>query len=312
MNGPVTRSPVLRGWRVENHAVDQFVKRVLGRAALGADLTQTEVATWLREHAHQATHTGEVTRKGNPVYRLAHPWPGPDAALIVKHDPGGVIAAVTCAWWEELDELDAPATRLPKPVPEVVHRRPTPQAPTMMAVPDRPLSAEEIRAGLARAARKGSTLPPKPKPAPKAIKPPPIEPPPHLPCPPGNTQLAFLGGDLSLDLARLTSAELRAWGDWLRVVAAELTNRGQCPASQKAATLRKHCYVLADVMARKTASPFLPEPDAPKVARESYNRALVDALGVVLTEEVGEVETSRLFSLAKERAWAALTKEAAE
>lgn len=302
MNGPVTRSPVLHGWRVESHAVDQFVKRVLGRATLGADLTQAEVAAWLREHAHQATHTGEVTRKGNPVYRLAHPWPGPDAALIVKHDPGGVIAAVTCAWWEELDELDAPAPRLPKPEPEVMHRRAP--APAMMAVPDRPLSAEEIRAGLARAVRKGSA-PPKVHPAPRSI-----DVPPSLACPPGDTSLDFLRPGLTLDLAALSYEQMRAWVEWLGPTATELVNRGLTARHLAAVALRKRLKAMAHEMLMQAKPSLKVEPEH-MPEKTSYDRALLNALGAVLREQMGEVETARLFSMAKERAWAALSKEVA-
>lgn len=306
----MSRAPVHRGWRVEGHAVDQFVKRVLGRAAIGADLTQAEVATWLREHAHQATHTGEVTRKGNPVYRLAHPWPGPDAALIVKHDPGGVIAAVTCAWWEELDELDAPAPRLPKPAPEVMHRRAP--APTMMAVPDRPLSAEEIRAGLARAVRRGSTpkaqpTKPKPHPAPQSID---VQP--SLACPPGGTSLDFLRPGLTLDLAALPYEQMRAWVNWLGPTATELVNRGLTARHLAAVALRKRLKAMAHEVLMRAAPPLPKVPPERVLDRETYDRALIAALGAVLREEMGEVESSRLFSMAKARARAEQETEAAE
>lgn len=294
-----------RGWWVSDHAVDQFVKRVLGRATLGADLTQAEVAAWLREHAHQATHTGEVTRKGNPVYRLAHPWPGPDAALIVKHDPGGVIAAVTCAWWEELDELDAPAPRLPKPEPEVMHRRAP--APAMMAVPDRPLSAEEIRAGLARAVRKGST-PPKVQQRPGPVR---VTLPPSLPCPPGGLSLDFLVPGLTLDIAALSYDDLRAWGKWLAATVGQFSPLSEQWRAKETVALRKRFKATAHEMLMRAAPPLPKVPPERVLDRESYDRALIAALGAVLREEMGEVESSRLFSMAKVRARAEQETEAA-
>ena len=78
------------------HAVERFVDRV----ACGR-VSWCEVAAWVRAHAHEATPTGLRTLRDQPIYRLRHPWPGPDAALIVSTDPDGTRAVVTCGWWEE-------------------------------------------------------------------------------------------------------------------------------------------------------------------------------------------------------------------
>lgn len=85
-----------RGWWVSDHAVERFVDRV----ACGR-VSWCEVAAWVRAHAHEATPTGLRTIRDQPIYRLRHPWPGPDAALIVSTDPDGTRAVVTCGWWEE-------------------------------------------------------------------------------------------------------------------------------------------------------------------------------------------------------------------
>ena len=42
------------------------------------------------------------------LYRLAHPWPGPDAVLVVQRDPDGTRAVVTCGWWDEGDDATLP------------------------------------------------------------------------------------------------------------------------------------------------------------------------------------------------------------
>ena len=87
-------TPARRGWRVMGHAVERFVERV-------ASVHHDEAAAWLADHAHEAVRLGVRSRRGDPLYRLRHPFPGPDAVLVVKIDPGGIRAVVTCGWWDE-------------------------------------------------------------------------------------------------------------------------------------------------------------------------------------------------------------------
>jgi hypothetical protein len=174
----------------------------------------------------------------------------------------------------------------------------------MMAVPDRPLSAEEIRAGLARAVRNGSA-PPKVHPAPRSI-----DVPPSLACPPGDTSLDFLRPGLTLDLAALSYEQMRAWVEWLGPTATELVNRGLTARHLAAVALRKRLKAMAHEMLMQAKPSLKVEPEH-TTERASCDRALIKALGAVLREEMGEVETARLFSMAKERAWAALSKEVA-
>lgn len=242
-----------RGWYVSDHAVDQFVKRVLGRAALASDLSRAEVADWLREHAWQATPTTERTRRGDAVYRLAHPWPGPDAAIVVKRDRDGTLAAVTSAWWEELGEPEPDPVPRHHPVPVIVHRRervaepapaPVPEAAAELApapvteeapasaveaAAEPPLRAEEIRAALARAVAKGASKPilvhrrervrnPTMMAVPDCPLARPLRLPPRpadLPCPPGALAIGVDSPGQTLDPWALTDAQAKKWEAYL-------------------------------------------------------------------------------------------------
>lgn len=135
-----------RGWMVMPHAVERFCERVAPQVPLDA------AARWLTEHAHEAINTGQRTFRGDRLYRLAHPWPGPDAALVVRTDPDGTRAVVTCGWWDDATEEavppPAPASsrcRVPTPPPEPpapVH--PPPPAPRPAYLPPRPEGLVEV------------------------------------------------------------------------------------------------------------------------------------------------------------------------
>lgn len=108
-----------RGWVVMAHAVERFCERV-------AAVPFAEAAAWLAEHAHEAINTGQRTFRGDRLYRLAHPWDGPDAVLVVRTDPDGTRAVVTCGWWDETADETEP---VPVPAPQPRHVPTAPPAP---------------------------------------------------------------------------------------------------------------------------------------------------------------------------------------
>ena len=90
-----------RGWMVLPHATERFVEHV-------APVPPEVAHAWLTRHAHTAIPTGHTTARGQALYRLAHPWPGPDAVLVVQRDPDGTRAVVTCGWWDEGNDATLP------------------------------------------------------------------------------------------------------------------------------------------------------------------------------------------------------------
>ena len=68
---------------------------------------------------------------------------------------------------------------------------------------------------------------------------------------------------------------------------------------------------MAHEMLMRAAPPLPKVPPERVLDRESYDRSLIAALGVVLREEMGEVEASRLFGMARARARVEQETEAA-
>lgn len=123
-----------RGWWVSDHAVDQFVRRIVG-----AHVPAHEVAEWLRDHAPDAIPTGRRTLRDQQLYRLAHPWSGPDLELVVTTDRDGTRAVLTCWPYRE------PTPRTSRRWDRLARGGGGP--PDMMATPDAPLTREQLRAG---------------------------------------------------------------------------------------------------------------------------------------------------------------------
>lgn len=132
------------GWRVAPHVVERFVRRV-------ASEDYENVASWLRDNVFRASYAGMNTSQGDRVYILEHPFHGPPAALVVKEDPDGCKAAVTCGWWEK----DPDPWRQRKPPRSRMATRPGVKfgKPKMMAEPNKPLTEQEILIGNSRRRR---------------------------------------------------------------------------------------------------------------------------------------------------------------
>lgn len=281
--------PARRGWRVMPHAVERFVERV---AAVHHD----EAAAWLADHAHEAVRLGVRSRRGDPLYRLRHPFPGPDAVLVVKIGPGGIRAVVTCGWWDEDDPDDtpdsAPLTTPPAPVetPErVLHLVPrlVPREDAASAPPPAPVAPP----------------PPSPRTAP------PVCPPPTgLPCPPGPLSLGALWPGMTLDTDALTHADLVAWTAYIRQAKEILANGGSptttALAKRLEITLRAaaHRRLLADQKAAKRKRLATP-PDlvAKAINKGDHLRAILTALGDVLRGRYGQSATDDVFAEARHR-----------
>lgn len=181
-----------RGWMVMPHAVERFRSRV-------ANVRHDEATAWLTEHAHEAINTGQRTLRGDRIYRLAHPWPGPDAAFVVKVDPDHTRVVVTCGWWDELaTDDDTPATR--DDLPEARRGLQPRHARTTL---------EERVAVILDAPR----------------------PPDGLPCPPGSLDLSAILPGYSLDTDALSRADLARWVDYARLVKIHLANSGHGTAA---------------------------------------------------------------------------------
>lgn len=181
-----------RGWMVMPHAVERFCERVAPQVPLDA------AARWLTEHAHEAIDTGQRTFRGDRLYRLAHPWDGPDAVLVVKVDPDHTRAVVTCGWWDETaTEEDTLATRdeLPEARRGLQPRAVHPDAGHVTTLPEIP------------------------------------RPPRDLPCPPGTLDLSAILPGRTLDTNALSRPDLERWTDYVRTVKIRLANMGQGTAA---------------------------------------------------------------------------------
>lgn len=162
---------VYRGWMVMPHAAERFCERV---AAVLVD----EAHAWLTKHAHEAIHTGQVTKRGQPMFRLPNPW-GPDAVLVVKRDPDGTRAVVTCGWWDDRDLVDD--------VLDLVGHDPR----VTRGLQPRPAAngSEPLAIG-------GPGAPTIPR---------------DLPCPPGDLDLSCIAVGLTLSVGSLSYSDMRRW-----------------------------------------------------------------------------------------------------
>lgn len=291
-----------RGWMVMPYAVEQFCARVAPQVPLA------DAAAWLAEHAHEAINTGQRTPQGDRLYRLAHPWEGPDAVFVVKVDPDGTRAAVTCGWWDDAPVVDdAPAVPPPRglqPRPDPAPLPPSPPLPprgmpTMMATPPRPLSQEEIRKGLQ--ARR-----PDPPPAPPPRTGLDLCPLPEgLPCPPGEMQVPCLFPGATLDPAALTLPELERWQVYLGALGQAASKAKKSEAiRQSAVNVRRELKQIAH--ARRMAPVDRRVYDLrDRLGREGYSVTLLRVLGEVTRERLGEEASEAIFNEAKARMVAA-------
>lgn len=253
----------INGWYISYHGVGRFFERIIGEA-LSYELSRSNIANWLRNHAWEAEPTGVKTRDGQDVYRLAHPWRGPDAALVVKTDRDGTKSVVTIAGWddEEMVELWRPAAP-PDPPPQ----------------PDPPAA--------------------KPKEAPVPLV---FEIPAELRCTPGNTSLDFISPGTSIDVDIMSYEELKAWQAWLGFVNKRLAENLEQERLDKSLGFRRLCKAKAHEMLMKASPQFSKADDNSMGKTVLYYANLVDALGVVTRKELGMTESARIFYLAKKMA----------
>ena len=157
-----------------------------------------EAARWLTEHAHEAINTGQRTLRGDRLYRLAHPWDGPDAVLVVSW------TRTTPAPWSPV----AGGTR-----PPLTRRRPPPGTTCLKRV--------------------GATAAPRPHDdgARVAVILDAPSPPDGLPCPPGSLDLSAILPGYSLDTDALSRADIARWVDYARLVRIHLANHGHGTAA---------------------------------------------------------------------------------
>ena len=126
---------------------------------------------------------------------------------------------------------------------------------------------------------------------------------PPLPTPPGDVSLGFLRPGLTLDAKALTAEESKAWQKWLGGFALSCSRANDQKRSQEAADTRRLLRKIAHENVERTMPSFKAPAGTPKQDRQTYDKALLDCLGEVLREELGQVEAHRLFFVAKERAW---------
>lgn len=247
-------TPIVHGWRVESLVIDRFLACVVDDT-----VSWQEAATWIRENAHKAESTPQRSPDGRPVYRLAHPWTGPDIALVVATHPSGIRTALTCGWWEE-DTSKGPAV--------------------MPSVGQLPPKRPELR---------------------KADEP--FDLPPSLSCLPGDVSLDAVRPGLTLDPHALTREESKAWQKWLGALALSCSVANEQARSLKIANIRRLLRKIEHEKYEQKFPSFKTAVPVPREDRQTYNKHLLDSLGEVLREVLGQEEAHRLFNLAKERAW---------
>lgn len=268
---------------ITQHALARFVERVAPGVCLD------EAQSWLETHAHHATPLPARTRRGQRQWYLPTPY-GRDAVLVTKDDPGGVLVVVTAGWFEH--ETDPDPDEVPRPTVALV--------PSPVPTPAKPLPA---------------TAPTRPKPAwtrPAWLPPRPAD----LPAPPGALRVGLDAEDQTLALGLLSYDDLIGWQTYLKACFSAYTRRG-LPVPAVAVEARR--------AVKEAAKQAL---DARIGAREAATRAMVDshgrrlrfdldhlvvAVGEVLRERLGELESADIFSEAKARmVAAAAVRKAAE
>lgn len=138
MNKKVPAHEVHKGWWVSNHAVLRFQERA---SSSGSEIKQ--MADWLRLNAHKAHSSGVRTRNGRVVFILETPFCHRKAALIVNRSQEGIMAVVSCGWWD-----DTPPS--PRRVRRSDVRSPRGSTPRMMAPVVETLPLEVILRGKER------------------------------------------------------------------------------------------------------------------------------------------------------------------
>lgn len=280
---------------ITQHALLRFVERVAPGVCLD------EAQSWLETHARHATPLPARTRRGQRQWYLPTPY-GRDAVLVTKDDPGGVLVVVTAGWFEhetdpDPDEVPRPTVALvPPPVP-TPRRKPMPPPAYRPAVTFSPAPPAPPSSAWTRPA----WLPPRPA---------------DLPAPPGALRVGLDAEDQTLALGLLSYDDLIGWQTYLKACFSAYTRRG-LPVPAVAVEARR--------AVKEAAKQAL---DARIGAREAATRAMVDshgrrlrfdldhlvvAVGEVLRERLGELESADIFSEAKARmVAAAATRKAAE
>jgi len=258
-----TNPRAINGWCVSHHAAGRFFDRIIGQA-LSYELSRSNIVNWLRNHAWEAQPTGFKTREGQDVYRLAHPWRGPDAALVVKVDKDGTKAVVTIGGWEdeEIVELWAPPDKPdPSPPPEPPVKKPK-EAPVPLVF--------EIPSNLRR----------------------------H----PEGMSLGFISPGVTVNMDIMSYEELKAWEAWLGGVNSALSHNSEHERHKESLGFRRLCKAKAHEMLMRT-SPQFKKVDGSSMDKRFRNYvSLVEALGVVTRSELGEIESARIFCMARKMA----------
>lgn len=123
---------------MSNHAVVRFQERA---SSSGGDIKQ--MANWLRLNAHKAHSSGVQTRNRRSVFILETPFCDRKAALIVNRGQDGIMAVVSCGWWDDSPPSPRRGRRSDAPSPRG-------STPRMMASPVEPLPLEVILRGKER------------------------------------------------------------------------------------------------------------------------------------------------------------------
>lgn len=281
---------------ITDHALARFVERVAPGVCLD------EAQSWLETHAHNATPLPARTRRGQRQWYLPTPY-GRDAVLVTKDDPGGVLVVVTAGWFEheadpDPDEVPRPTVALVEPPPYVPLPRRSPLPPPL---PRLPVTRAPVPTKPAPAWTRPAWLPTRPV---------------DLPTPPGALRVGLDAEDQTLALGLLSYDDLIGWQTYLKACFSAYTRRG-LPVPAVAVEARR--------AVKEAAKQAL---DARIGAREAATRATVDshgrrlrfdldhlvvAVGEVLRERLGELESADIFSEAKARMVAAsAARKAAE